>query len=177
MITKSQLIKAHGKKALLEIADYLEIQVQEGTHAYAVIDLITQDIEDNGIPEPDEEMSDSFIEFMCDLGYYGEDSDGYLVVLNPTDEDVPDVPEPTSPKRAAEEEVDEKFKISQCWGKCRPDDPSCKKCAALHACYIKRMDDRAKRPCFGKLFDAEDADCHICIEGPDCEKLMKETSK
>lgn len=177
MITKSQLIKTYGKKAILEIAEYLDISVQEGTHTYGVIDLITQDIEDNGIPEPDDAMTDAFIEWMCDLGYYGEDSDGYLVVLNPVDEDAPDVPTPTSPKRAAEEEVDEKYKLSQCWGKARPEDPSCKKCDVLHACYIKRMEDRAERSCFGKLYDAEDADCHICIEGPDCEKLLNSDQK
>lgn len=161
---RSEIVKRFGKKTLLEVAEKLEIDLPESTHVFKVIGAIQQDIEENGVPESDDEIvSDEMYDLMVAMGYYTEDGD--IADLEEGGDEEPEDEEVGGKPCACEEQ--------QCWGSGDPEyDPACKACECSAVCWEERLNRRRSRKCFGTMYDPQNKDCSGCDEWRYCESAM-----
>lgn len=169
MVSKSEIVKRFGKKALLEAADEMEIDgVDDSTHVYKVIDAIHANIKELGVVEPDD-ASDELFDLMVAMGYYTEG--GEIVAYVPEEVKGGDKEPEDSEDEPAEAKLPDE--LPKCWGLADPEyDPACKACECSAACWEERMRRRRNRACFGELYDPKNEDCMQCEEWRYCESAM-----
>lgn len=149
-----KIARERGKQLLLTLADELEMDISASMHVYDVVRHLQHDLAQQGIPEPDE-VSDDLFWLMVDLGFI-DDAGNMLEDATPEPAEVP-------------EPVELPDELPGCWATADKSDPSCKRCKLLDACYAQRMAARELLACFGRLYDADDSACSICLEWRDCK--------
>jgi hypothetical protein len=143
-----------SKKEVLTVARELGLEVESSDRTQVVIELILDDLNENGVPENDD-MSEEMKKFLITAKII--DKDGELISEEQTKEE-----------DAKEEEEEEK--LPECFGMADEYDPACKKCKVLQKCKKQREDNTP--PCFGKLFEQGANECSICIENVRCRKVL-----
>ena len=143
------------KSEILMVAKELGLKkVSAELNTKAIIELILNDIDENGVPEP-KDSSDMMIEFLTSAEIL--DSDGNIineVESEPEQEDIlPD-------------------KLPECFGFVDLRDPASKICSVQSHCMKRRTSNRP--PCFGLLFDKNDANCQECLEALACRPATAE---
>jgi len=141
---------AISKQDVLTVAKELGLKVQAADRTAVVIELILDDIEENGVPET-EDMSDIMKRLFIVAKVIDEKGE-----LLPPEED--------------KESVVEVEKLPECFGMADEFDPACKKCKVLQKCKVERQNNVP--PCFGKLFEVNANECSICIENVRCRKVL-----
>lgn len=154
------LCKQFDKDEIFQIAKELGLEVQAVDRAIVVMEMVLTDIEENGIPET-EECSDLMFEFLVNAEYVDEEGN----VLG----------EEAEAQEA--EKIEEETAKPKCYSFADNRDPACKRCKLLDSCMKVRITNRP--PCFGLLFDRNDAECIACLESPFCkiEFERKESKK
>lgn len=157
-MTKSELIKRFGKARLLDVAKELMLPITASTHSWKIIDAITNDLDENGVPA-EEDLSDDLFDFLVAISYINEE--GAII------EDIEE-----EPYEEDEQEGDDSVvlpsKLPKCWGQGDEGNPACKKCPILERCWNKRLKERKTRVCFGLVYDKESEDCKLCVEWKYC---------
>ena len=156
-MSNSEIVKRFGKFRLLDIAQELEIDVNEATHSLGVAQSIIDSLEGDGIPD---EMSDDLFDLCVAQGYI--DEEGNLLVEE--DDAEPDEPEADDEPEDGKEPTCWTMKVGE------PGDPACKQCKFLKNCFARRQENRPA--CFGKLYDPNNEDCKICIEWKYCKSVV-----
>jgi len=159
VVSVKDIYTQFNKKELLACADELGI-VGETAQASAKLlsDVILKDLEENGIPENLEDISDSLFELLVAAEYIDEEGN----LLDSTEEEE---------KSIVPVVVVEDIPDWVCFGYAEPRDPACNKCRLYDACWVRRID---KRPqCFGKMYAVDAQECRECGESYYC-KLEKE---
>lgn len=151
----SEIVKRFGKKTLLGMCEELGVEVRSSVRAADLVDIIDDDLDENGVPE---EMSEELEDLAFVLGYI--DEDGNLIE-----------PDDTEGEKEQEEVID--GELPDCYGYADGQDPACKKCKIFDLCMAERI---ALRPaCFGTMYDNNSPECHGCIEAMECKRHMEDS--
>jgi len=164
--TYSEISRKFGKKKLLLVAADLEIGVDPSKRINEVIDILLDDIDENGVPDVSLD-DDTLFGFLLFLQYI--DEDGNLI-----DDDAVDDPEEED-DTADEDPVQEPPIERACFGYSEPDYvPACAACQVNDACARKRDEIVAGMYCFGRLYDSGHEQCSNCTLWRICKETMEE---
>lgn len=147
------IIDEYSIDELLQIASELGLKkptTKKGLSVRLVGGTILGDLQDNGVPDPDDRAacSDLMYDFLVNTGFVEEEED-----------------------EQSEEIVEEPIKKPECFSLADDRDPSCRKCKVLEMCKVKRIQSRPK--CFGVLWDPNEVECKVCIEFNFCKQALE----
>jgi len=151
------LHKEFRKSELFDIADELDLDVEEGLRSLELSDLLVEDIETNGVPEP-EECSDLMFEFLVVAGFV--DEDGEIIEYVEEEEETEEI---------NYEEMPECFSLAD------DRDPACNRCKVFEICMKERIANRPK--CFGRLYSPNAEECKNCLEALYCKPITEQKEK
>ncbi len=144
-----------SKKELIDVARELEISVAGNETTRSLASIILKDLDENGIPENLDEISDGLFELLVTADFIDEDGN---VVESSEDETA--VPQ--------DDIVEMEIPDWICFSYADPRDPACNKCKLYNPCWQKRLTVRPE--CYGKRYSANEPECQVCIEAPYCKK-------
>ena len=160
--TESEVAREFGKQEVLAVCRELEIEVDDGEHVYALVDLIWKDLDESGVPVP-EDVSDLLWQFLDFCGYY--DEQGNIV------EDSVDQERDPADKIA---ELLEDREEPGCLGWGEPEyNPNCKRCPLKEICVQMRERNMAEMSCAYVLYDPENEECKKCSVWRSCKDGME----
>lgn len=161
-MTDKTLMREFSKADLLKLTQELGIEADYNTGLVLLLELITDDLEENGIPEKDE-CSTLLDDFLYKAKFVSEDGE-----LLEKDESVKEVVEIV-------EEDDKVDVYPQCWSMADIRAPECKRCILYSQCNEQRV--TLRPPCYGKQFEAKDEECQRCIENSYCRAVLEKEVK
>lgn len=138
------LYSQFSKKELHEVASELEISIDGSETTRVLARKILGDINENGVPENLEEISDTLFELLVAAEFI--DEDGNII------EEAPSGEETATAIIPADEIPDWK-----CFSYADPRDPACNKCKLYEPCWKRRVEIRPS--CFGKFYAENDPEC------------------
>jgi hypothetical protein len=146
----------------------LDLDVDHGTSSKKLVTMLIDDIEENGIPDPDD-CSPELEDFLYRAGFTDEHGDPLDEYYEDEFEDFQE-DEEYEDEEESEEPVEVEV-LPQCFSFHSEKDPACRKCKVIEACKVKRLEILPE--CFGKAFDKNDDNCKVCIENIHCRELIK----
>lgn len=158
------LMKQYTKEEVLGLCGELSLTVSDNTKFSDVVQLLTEDLDREGIPE-----SDDCSELMSDFLYVADyvDEDGNIVELDVIEEEEEeDAREP----KIVPEAVKADEKLPECFGFHDERDPACRKCKVKITCETERV--KTRPSCFGELYHKNNIQCKQCIERTFCKEVM-----
>lgn len=170
MVDLKEIQTQFTKDELLQVARELGIVVDISVMYRNILNTVINDLEENGIPEPDD-CSELMLEFLYVLDYIDEEGEPILEVY---------VEEEEWEDGEEEESVDEEYDIEQikkevhCFSYADSLDPSCNRCKVFDLCMKAR--EELRPDCFGTYSDT-DPDCAACLEMSLCKQITKERIK
>ena len=150
--TASDVARRFGKRELLQFCEELEMEVDASTHVYGLVEMLTEDMNENGVPVL-EDVSERFAEYLVYMQYY-----------TGTGEFVATPREKFQVEDTIEEKVEEDLpeELPECFGWGEPEwNGNCKRCPIQEACVRERDRLTAEMPCFG-TYDETDEACQEC---------------
>jgi len=133
------------KRELISIVEEMGLDIQLDTRASDIVAAIYRDIDENGVPDTDDDMSDLLLEFLVAAEYVDENGNVLVEQKEDDDDDEDSVPD------------DER-------------DPSCKRCKVFNRCMKMRIN--ARPDCYGKLYEVRDEQCKVCLEALPCSIIV-----
>lgn len=146
------------KYELQEVAQELDISISGTETTRKLASIVLQDLEENGIPEELESISDTLYELLRVAEFI--DEDGNVIEYEEQFEEV------------VQEESSQDIPDWICFSYADLRDPACNRCKLYTRCWDRRL--QLRPDCFGKGFNADDPECSVCIEAPYCKKEMKD---
>lgn len=146
--------KEFTKREIVKIVRELGMKPDRSIRSAQLITTITDDLLENGIPEP-QDMSDELFEFLLTIEWINDDGDIIYEEEGGADEEDK---EPVVDL----DEVD----LPACFGFADSRDPACKRCKVFDLCMKERLSVRPE--CFGLLFDENHPECQACLEANFC---------
>ena len=143
------------KQELQDVARELEISIKGSENTRALSAIILKDLEENGIPEDIQSVSDTMFELLIAAEYI--DEDGKLL------EDEEALPE-EDPVDVVAQDIPDWI----CFSYADPRDPACNKCRLYDTCWARRIELRTAMECFGKDYHAGEPECQECLEATYC---------
>lgn len=159
-VTAKDIYTQFSKQELLAMTVELGVDGKPHMSTRDLSGLLLKDLDENGIPEDLDAISDKLYELLFVAEYIDEDGN----VLEG---------EEAEPEKEPVEQVTKVDEIPNwiCFSYADPRDPACQKCRLYDRCWEARL---GKRPeCFGKLYDSAHPECQKCIEAVYCSKLLK----
>jgi len=154
MLTDLECVKVFTKEDILSVAKELEIAVDISIPYSKVFNLVVNDLQDKGVPEIDDSVSDLLGSFLVTVGFI--DEYGNLIEEDIIGKEENEIPKPP------------------CWSFYSEYDPSCQGCGVKVMCGKARIMNRPE--CFGR-YDNGDDNCQQCLELVECKKYQKSKSK
>lgn len=152
--------KEFSKPEIVKICEELDIVVEPDDTKKVLVDVILEDLDENGVPE-DDEMSELLWQF---VDYVYDDEE----------DEEPEEIEETSEETPNRIELDVLAIDHHCFRFYEKRDPACGKCPIATVCEEERIRVRTEElECFGKLYSASDEDCKNCLEAGPCRKIVE----
>jgi len=147
------LMKDFTKSEMLSIATELEVAVTRRTLFSTILEMVLDDLDENGIPDDGSELLE---EFLVAAEYL--DEDGNILPALEIEE---------SENGGDDDDDDgESVELPPCFGFADKRDPACRRCEMYDGCLAERIASRP--PCFGRLYSGTAEECEICIEASNC---------
>jgi len=152
MLTDLECVKIFSKEEILGVAKELDITVDISIPYSKIFSLVVNDLREKGVPEIDNNVSDTLGSFLVTAGFI--DEEGNLIESETGKED--DKPKPP------------------CWSFYSEFDPSCHGCGVKDICSKARVMNRPE--CFGRYAQNDD-NCKQCLELTECSKIKQSKNR